>query len=756
VIPARPKQILYPGWSSSVATYLYRLGRFSFRRRRLVALVWLVVLAVFGVGAATLSGPTSSTFSIPGTESQRAIDLLAQRFPHLAAGGATARVVFAAPTGRTLTDPANKAAVEQTVAQLKVAPQVASVTDPYQAGGINRAGTVGYAQVSYSVAPIAITDSARQALLATADTGRAAGLRVEMGGQALQAANQTGPAEIIGVAVAAVVLLITFGSLVAAGLPLLTAILGIAIGLSGVTIATGFVDLSAATSTLALMLGLAVAIDYALFIVSRYRHELAEGREGEEAAGRAVGTAGSAVVFAGLTVVIALSALSVVGLPFLTAMGLAAAFTVAIAVLIALTLLPALLGFTGRRITSGRVAGGHIPGQRAVKAKSSKPAAGLRWVRFVTRRPILVLVTAILGLAVIAIPALDLRLGLPDDSVAAPPTTQRKAYDLLSQGFGAGFNGPLTIVVDAAASPDPHAAATRAAATIKKLDDVVAVSPATFNQAGNTALIQVVPASGPSSQATEQLVASIRAQQQSFKDQTGAALAVTGQTAINIDMSAKLGAALLPYLLVVVGLAFILLTLVFRSILVPLKATAGFLLSIAATFGAVVAVFEWGWLAELFGVQQTAPIVSLLPIFLVGVVFGLAMDYEVFLVTRMREEHVHGAAPIEAVVTGFAHGARVVTAAAIIMISVFSGFILSGDALVKSIGFALAAAVLFDAFVVRMTIVPAVMALLGRYAWWLPRWLDRILPDLDVEGEKLRHQLDDRPGEPALAEVANS
>ncbi|MFD0741070.1 MMPL family transporter [Phytohabitans flavus] len=710
-----------------MATYLYRLARFSYRRRRLVLVLWLAVLAAFGVGALTLSGSTSTAFTVPGTESQKAIDLLGERFPQAGAGGATARVVFAAPPGKTLADPESRAAIEETVAALKVAPQVGAATDPFQVGGVNPAGTVAYSQVTYPVQGMDITDESREALTAAADPARTAGLTVEMGGDALQPPVETSATEVLGIVIAALVLVITFGSLVAAGLPLLTAIIGIGIGISGIMIVSGFADMASTTSILALMLGLAVAIDYALFIVSRYRHELATGHEGEEAAGRAGGTAGSAVVFAGLTVVIALAALAVVNIPLLTEMGLAAASTVVVAVLIALTLLPAMLGFAGQRIMGRR-------GRDPESTGNGKPTAGTRWARFVTRRPAAVLATAVLALGVIAIPALSLRLGLPDDGTAAPDTTQRKAYDLLSAGFGPGFNGPLTVVAD---SPDAQGAAAEASQAIMALPDVAAVAPPVLNPAGDTALLTVIPASAPSSAATEDLVAAIRDADGSLSGD----LSVTGQTAMNIDVSDRMGSALVPYLAVVVGLAFVLLALVFRSVVVPLKATLGFLLSVVATFGAVVAVFQWGWLAALFGVEETAPIMSLLPVLLVGIVFGLAMDYQVFLVTRMREEYVHGAQPTEAVVIGFGHGARVVTAAAIIMISVFAGFILSHEALIKSIGFALAVAILFDAFVVRMTIVPAVMTLLGRSAWWLPRWLDRILPNVDVEGEKLRHQL---------------
>jgi RND superfamily putative drug exporter len=708
-----------------MASFLYRLGRFSFRRRWLVLGLWIAVLAAALTGAATLSGSTTDAFRIPGTPSQQAIDLLQERFPQASADGATARVVFAAPAGRTL----QKAPIEQVVAQLKAAPRVASVSDPFETRTVNAAGTIGFAQATYKVSAQELTTADRDALTAIVDKARAGGLTVEVGGDALQVKSEQGIGEVLGVGVAAIVLVITFGSLIAAGLPLLTALLGIGIGIGAITAATGFIDLSSTTPVLALMLGLAVAIDYALFIVSRYRGELALGRDPEDAAGRAVGTAGSAVVFAGLTVVIALAALSVVGVPFLTQMGLGASFTVAIAVVIALTLLPAMLGFAGRRVLGKKV------------NHKTTDSFGTRWARAVARRPVVALLVAVVGLGTVALPALDLQLGMPDDGHAAAGTTQRKAYDLLSAGFGPGFNGPLTVVVDAAAGTAPNAA-TQAADRIKALDDVAAVATSAVNQAGDTALLTVIPRSAPGDTATEDLVQAIRALNGTAP---GATIGVTGLTAINIDVSKKLGDALIPYLSIVVGLAFVLLMLVFRSLLVPVKATVGFLLSVAATFGAVVAVFQWGWLAGALGVKQTGPIISFLPIILIGIVFGLAMDYQVFLVTRMREDHVHGAEAREAVVTGFGHGARVVTAAAIIMISVFAGFMLAPDAIIKSVGFALALAVLFDAIVVRMTIVPAVMTLLGRAAWWLPRWLDRLLPNVDVEGEKLRHQLDDVP-----------
>ncbi|WP_406211406.1 MMPL family transporter [Streptomyces decoyicus] len=738
-----------------MATFLYKLGRFAFRWRRFVALIWVALLAVAGVGAATAASPAADSFSIPGTEAQRAFDLLDQRFPGTNADGATARVVFRAPAGESMKDPANKAAVERTVHALQSgSSQVDRVADPYTAKALSKDGRTAYAQVSYKVTGFELSDASKDALEDAAEDGRDAGLKVETGGNALQAIPETGATEVIGIAISAVVLVITFGALIAAGLPLLTALIGVGIGVSTITALSSTLDLSSTTSTLATMIGLAVGIDYALFIVSRYRAEITEGREREEAAGRAVGTAGSAVVFAGLTVVIALVGLTVVNIPMLTKMGLAAAGTVVIAVLIALTLIPALLGFAGARALPRKarkagkagkedvaVAAGEAHGRDA--AAGERPNMGTRWARFVLRRPVAVLLTAVIGLGIVAIPATSLELGLPDDGSQPTDTTQRKAYDLLSDGFGPGFNGPLMLVVDGRDAHDGQSAksaAARVAKEVRGLDDVAVVTPPTFNKAGDTAMLNVVPKSKPSSVETEDLVHDIRSTTHGIAQDTGANTLVTGTTAMNVDVSQKLNDALVPYLALVVGLAFLLLMVVFRSVLVPLKAALGFLLSVVAALGAVVAVFQWGWLSSVFGVEQTGPIMSMMPIFMVGVVFGLAMDYEVFLVTRMREAFVHGERPGEAVVTGFRHGARVVTAAAVIMISVFAGFIGSSDSMIKMIGFGLAIAVFFDAFLVRMAVVPAVLALLGRSAWWLPRWLQKLLPNVDVEGEGLRTQ----------------
>ncbi|MER6319606.1 MMPL family transporter [Streptomyces sp. NPDC001581] len=721
-----------------MATFLYRLGRGAFRRRGLVAFLWVALLFAAGFGAASAGAPTSGSFSIPGTEAQKAFDLLDEKFPGMAADGATARIVIKAPEGAKVTDPGPKAEVQKIVSDLKTGPgadEISSVADPYEAQAVSQDGSTAYASVKYKVSGMELKDVTRDALKDSGEAAKAAGLNVQIGGDALMAAPETGSGEIIGIAVAAIVLVITFGSLIAAGLPLLTALIGVGIGVSSITALANVLDLGSTTSTLAMMIGLAVGIDYALFIVSRYRVELAEGRERDEAAGRAAGTAGSAVVFAGLTVVIALVGLAVVNIPMLTKMGFAAAGTVVIAVLVALTLVPAILGFAGKEVLPAGEKS-RLFGKGKPAGSEKKANGGTRWARFVLRRPVMVLLAGVIGLGVIAIPASKLEMGLPDDGAQPVSTTQRQAYDMLSDGFGPGFNGPLMVVVDG-----DKALADSTVDRIKGLEGVVAVMPPMPNEAGDASMITVIPKDRPSSTQTEDLVHEIR-------DGSGDDVMVTGATAMNIDFSQKMNDALLPYLALVVGLAFLLLMLVFRSILVPLKAALGFLLSVVAALGAVVAVFQWGWLGSVFGVEQTGPIMSMMPIFMVGVVFGLAMDYEVFLVTRMREAYVHGERPGQAVVTGFQYSARVVVAAAVIMIAVFAGFIGASEQMVKMIGFGLAVAVFFDAFVVRMAIVPAVLALLGHKAWWLPKWLDRLLPNVDVEGESLRKHLSKDPQSP--------
>ncbi|MFB8277404.1 MMPL family transporter [Nocardia colli] len=727
-----------------MAKFLYRLGRFAFERRRLVVVVWLGVMAALAVGAVNAPTPPPDTFSIPGTESQRAFDLLGERFPGTKSDGAQARIVFVAPAGEQISAQPVRDSVEKILSDVAGGTQVKGVLDPFQTGAVSKDGTTAYATVSYGESTQNLTDATKTTLTDAIDTGKASGVTVEIGGSALMAEPEMGGAtEAIGIAIAAVVLMITFGAFAAAGLPLLTALIGIGVGIAAIVA----IGLSTTTTTLAMMLGLAVGIDYALFIVSRYRTERAEGYSAEDAAGRAVGTAGSAVVFAGLTVVIALAGLAVVGIPALTTMGLAAAGTVAVAVTIALTLLPALLGFFQRAVMP-RAFRKRVPADPKVRLTGNDQAdnpiqakanMGTRWAEMVVRRPVVVLLIGLIGLGVLALPVRSLELGLPGDESQPTSTTQRRAYDALAEGFGPGFNGPLTVVVDVKSGvADPKSAVEQATKDLTATPGVVSVSPATFNQAGDAAVLTVVPATGPSSTATKDLVQTLRGEAGELKTATGATMLVTGATAMNIDVSQKLSDALLPYLAIVVGLAILLLMIVFRSIAVPIKAALGFLLSVGAAFGVIVAVFQWGWLANLIGVQQTGPVMSMMPIFLIGVVFGLAMDYEVFLVTRMREAFAHGESAREAIVTGFRHSARVVTAAAAIMIAVFAGFVGGGEPMIKMMGLGLASAVFFDAFVVRMTLVPAVLALLGDKAWWLPRWLAKVLPNVDVEGESLQ------------------
>lgn len=725
-----------------MATFLYQLGRFTFRRRRLVLAIWLALLVALGTAAGTLSGQFSNEFSIPGTESQEAFDLLGERFPEAGLELGSANVVLAAPAGERIDDPQYRGAVEDVLGQVRGLDDVVSVTDPFATQAVSPDGRVARATATYSLEPLEVTPEDRERLFATAEVGRDAGLQVEFSGTAaLESEPPAGAAELLGVAVAGIVLLGTFGSVVAAGLPLLVAFLAVGIGIAGITTLTGFLELSDTTPVLALMLGLAVGIDYALFILSRYRHELIAGRDGEEAAGRAVATAGSAVVFAGLTVVIALAGLSTVNIPFLTIMGLAAAGTVAVAVVVALTVLPAVLGFAGVKVLGrkGRAAadaeGDLAPGQ--------KPAFGERWARFVIRRKAPVLLATVAVLGVIALPAASLETALPDESQLSEEMTQRKAYDLITQSFGPGANGPLVVVADTRDATDPQGALQTISRQLKAVEGVVAVTPPMPNAAGDTNLITVIPASGPADIETQQVVDRLRQAAPGLEQQTGTQLTVTGVTALTVDVDERLGEALPIYLLVVVGLAFFLLTIVFRSILVPLKAVLGFLLTVLATFGAVVAIFQWGWLSDLSGVDQPAPILTILPIFMIGILFGLAMDYQVFLVTRVREEHVHGETATESIALGFRYGSRVVTAAALIMVSVFGAFMLAPDPIARSLGFAFAFGIAIDAFIVRMTLVPAVLALLGERAWWLPRWLDRVVPKVDIEGSNLR--LEDEP-----------
>ncbi|MFC7886226.1 MMPL family transporter [Streptomyces sp. NPDC057376] len=718
-----------------MATLLYRLGRAAFARRWLVTSLWVLILGIAGVGAAIAPAASEDTSFMPGIEAQKASDLIGERFPGGSTDGAYAQVVFIAPDGSKMSAADERATVEAFVSEAADGPHVSSVTDPFQAGAVSEDGSTAYATVNFAVSSSDLTDDDKAALEKSVDEARDTGLTVEVGGDALAAAiSPGGTAEVVGLALAAVVLLVTFGSLAAAGLPLLTAVIGIGISMAGIVALSSTLGLSMTSTSLASMLGLAVGIDYALFVVSRYREERAAGHPAREAAGLAVGTAGSAVVFAGLTVVIALAGLSVVGVPMLTKMGLVAAAAVLVAVLIALTLVPALLGMWPDAVLSRRT---RKRGGAAGHASGAEENGGSRWARFVLRRPVPVLLACIAGLGIVALPAAHLEMGMPGAESQPTSSTERRAYDALADGFGAGFNGPLTVVADLKGADDPDAAAEAIARTVGDTDGVVSVSTPQLNDDRDAALFSAVPTTGPNDEKTKDLVQTIRAERPELQTTTGATFQVTGSTAMNIDVAQALQKALVPYLAVVVGLALLLLLVVFRSLLVPLKAAAGFLLSVLASLGVVVAVFQWGWGAGVLGVEQPGPIMSLMPIFLVGIVFGLAMDYEVFLVARMREAYIHGDRAPQAVVSGFRHSARVVVAAAVIMIAVFAGFVGADESMIKTMGFGLAVAVLLDAFVIRMAFVPAVLALLGDRAWRIPRRLDKVLPHVDVEGSGL-------------------
>ncbi|MEN0084849.1 MAG: MMPL family transporter [Leifsonia sp.] len=754
-----------------MSSLLYSIGRWAYRARKLVVIVWIGLLALLGGGALLFNQGTDNSFSIPGTESQEALDTLSRTFPQIS--GTTAQIVVVAPEGQTVDSADVKRPVEDAVAAIKDIPGVSGTTSPYSnqvKDLISNDRSAAIVQVQLKGQTTTVSTETKDALKkAGADLAKQLpdGSKSAVGGQLFSQSLPTLSAiELIGVGIALIVLIVTFGSFLAAGMPLLTAILGVAISMCLIFIATLFGSISSTTPMLALMLGLAVGIDYSLFIISRHQGQLKAGVPPEESTARSVATAGSAVLFAGITVIIALAGLAVAGIPFLTTMGIAASVAVGVAVLVALTLTPALLGFAGARLTPGRRAArkaekaaqaAQAEGSDAPAATSPAPAAHTfahaakaeippgffrGWVRTVIRFPIVTVVAVIVALGIAALPALQLRLALPDAGSQPQGAPARVAYDLVSEHFGPGYNGPLIVTGSIISSTDPVGLMTKIGDEIAQLPGVASVPLATPNQTADTGIVQVVPTTGPDDQKTADLVSEIRSKHQYFLDEYGVDLKVTGNTAAQIDVSSRLAGALLPFGILVVGLSLILLTMVFRSIAVPIKAALGYLLSVGAAFGAVTVVFEWGWLADALHVDKTGPIISFMPIILMGVLFGLAMDYEVFLVSRIREDYVHGGDARRAIQSGFVGSAKVVTAAAIIMISVFAAFVPEGDTSIKPIALGLAVGVFVDAFLVRMTLVPAVLQLLGDKAWWMPRWLDRILPSFDVEGDGLQKELE--------------
>ncbi|RIK16253.1 MAG: RND transporter, partial [Acidobacteria bacterium] len=614
---------------------------------------------------------------------------------------------------------------------------------------VNEAGTVAMTQVSVEGAEGFIPPETREQILEVDAALESAGVHTDFSKEITDDLSSImGPGEVLGLVVAAVVLVVMLGSLLAAGLPLLMALVGVGVGLTGALTLTHWVSMNSVTPALALMLGLAVGIDYSLFLINRHRQQLRHGMGVRASIALAVGTSGNAVAFAGLTVVIALSALVLTGIPFLGVMGLVAAATVLVAVLVALTLTPALLSLMGLRVLPRRARRElAAAGSSEVAAEDARQADGRHgWAAWVQRRPWLALVGVLVLVGAMAWPAAQLRLGLPDGSAEPAGSTAYQTYDTVRQEFGAGANGPILVVAELDEPvADGETALLRTQADIGEelaaVDGVVRVLPAGVSEDRTTLAFQVQPEGGPAEESTEALVDRLDGVITQIGEDNGATLGLTGQTVANIDISQQLADALPLYLAVVVGLSLILLLLVFRSVVIPLLATGGFLLSLAAAFGAVVGVYQLGFLSPVFDVHEPGPVLSFLPILLIGILFGLAMDYQVFLVSAMRESHVHGEPARRAVVTGFNHSARVVTAAAIIMISVFGGFVWAHLTMIRPIGLGLAVGVLVDAFLVRMTLTPAVMSLLGERAWWLPRRLDRVLPDVDVEGARLERQL---------------
>ncbi|GEP48583.1 MMPL family transporter [Microbacterium saccharophilum] len=736
-----------------MSTLLFSLGRWSYRHPWRVLVAWVLLLGIAGGGALAFMKGTDNAFTIPGTEAQEGIELLGRTFPQ--ASGTSAQLIVVAPDGDRVDAGDNAGFIATAVDELADIDGVIAVTDPFDEmvdGLVSEDGRAAIVRLQFDGQSTDVTAETKDELRSVAADVRADmpdGSSVAMGGD-LFSTSVPGITltEAVGVLLALFVLIITFRSLAVAFFPLASALIGVGLAIALIYLATAFASISSTTPLLAIMLGLAVGIDYALFIVARHQDQVRAGVEPEESAARATGTAGSAVVFAGVTVLIALIGLSFAGIPFLTTMGIAAAVAVAIAVLVAITLTPALLGFA-----KGRVVGWARRPRRARRARTSaRPARGFadRWVTAVTRHPVITTLSVVALLGIVAIPAASLRLALPNAGVQPPTSEARQAYDLTAEHFGPGTNGPLIMTGTIVTSTDPLGLMADLKDEVEQIPGVKNVALSTPNETADTGLIQIVPETAPDDPATADLVRELRDQHDRLLDEYGVDLKVTGFTAVGIDISDRLGAALVPFGVFVVGLSLILLMIVFRSIWVPIKAAVGYLLSVAASFGVVAAVFEWGLLADLLHVTRTGPVISFMPIILMGVLFGLAMDYQVFLVSRMREDFVHTnrsrdgraerATAVAAVRSGFTASARVVTAAAVIMFAVFAAFVPEGDSSIKPIALGLAAGIAIDAFLVRMTLVPAVMALLGEKAWWMPRWLERVLPHFDIEGEAVERE----------------
>ena len=722
-----------------MSSYLFRLARWAFDHRRLVLSLWIVVAAGAIALAAASGGTESDNFTIPGTESQQAADLLKQKVP--AFSGAQTQLVFAVPNGQQVTDQGAKSAIETALANLAKVPQVVSVVNPYTtAGSVSPNGRAALAQVLYSAPAADITDDTLAKLQTAVIPAQSAGVQVEYSGSVYPGwiTKISELPEIIGIIIAFCILAIALGAALAAALPIVTAVIGVLITISLISSLAAIVDVASASTTVALMLGLSCGIDYGLFILTRHRNNLVLGMDVRDSLALAAGTAGSSVVFAGLTVIVALCGLSLAGIPFLTVMGLTAAGAVLIALLIALTLMPAVLGFAGHKVTrffNTRLRPGHHEKVATTAAHTPQRTFGAKWARFVVRWNIPVLILGVCFLGVLAIPALSIELGLPSGASKPTSDTSRRAYDLTAADFGPGYNGPLTVVAETVGSPQ---GAQSIAAKVATVPGIVSATPLAVSN--GVAIIKAIPNTGPNDPATADLVNRLRGERGTLAAGTSATtVLIGGQTASNIDTSDKLSSALPAFLIAVVGFAFVLLTFAFRTILVPIKSIIGFLLSVAAATGLVVALFQWGWGEKIFGITKGETI-SFLPIIMLAIIFGLSSDYEVFVVSRIKEEFTKSGRARHSVIHGTGQSARVVTAAALIMFFIFASFMFTTDPIIKSIGFAFAAGVLLDAFVVRLTLVPAVMAIAGAKFWYHPQWFSKYVPDPDIEGEKLEER----------------
>ena len=707
-----------------MSSLLFRLGRSSARHPfRVIGLWVLAALAVVALQSVA-GGSFNDSFRVPGVESQRAADVLEDRFPSQA--GLPARIVLHVDDGR-LDDPDHRPAVDRARRQLAASRDVAGVSDPFapQSAAVSADGQTAYLDVTYALDKLTVTqfDDATT----VADGARSAGVQTELTGALALLAQEDPSSELIGVGVAVIVLLIAFGSVVAMGLPILTALIGLFVGASAVGVLSAVMDVPEFSLILCMMVGLGVGIDYALFIVTRHRQHLHDGMSVADSAGRANATAGQAVLFAGTTVVIAILGLFLAGLPAITSMGIAIAVVVIVAMVAAVTLLPGLLGLAGTRIDKLSI---H---RRTHKVKPADETISGRWAHHVGAHPVRYAALSLVALGAVAAPTIDMRIGTPDDGNAAAGTTQRTAYDLLADGFGRGFNGPIQVVVEV---PTPAAAVAvdRVHDALEADQGVAAVTAPMFNATGDTATMTANPTSAPQDERTAALVRHLRSDVLPDAVQgTDARALLTGQAMIT-DLAERITSRMPIFIVAIVAMSFLLLMVVFRSVLVPLKAALMNLLSIAAAYGVIVAVFQWGWGNELIGMEDTMPINPFAPLIMFAILFGLSMDYEVFLLTRVREEYLASGDSHTSVVRGLSSTARVITSAALIMISVFGAFVLGDDPNGKLFGLGLAVAIFLDATLVRMVLVPATMSLVGRANWWLPGWLDRILPHLDLEG----------------------